>query len=120
MQASPLGSHSDGQPGGAIDFSLSKTQFNRLIQANPVCVDCGAKDPDWASISLAVMMCIECSGIHRSMGVHVSKVSRERVTAFLCFLVATCLGGIDRPTGGLMFASCYTCILVGEISAFLS
>lgn len=45
-----------------------------VVQANPECVDCGAKDPDWASINLAVMMCIECSGIHRAMGVHVSKV----------------------------------------------
>ncbi|CAN0048034.1 unnamed protein product, partial [Ectocarpus fasciculatus] len=43
-------------------------------KANPECVDCGAREPDWSSINLGVMMCIECSGIHRSMGVHVSKV----------------------------------------------
>ena len=45
-----------------------------LFQENPECVDCGAPEPDWASISLGVVMCIECSGIHRAMGVHVSKV----------------------------------------------
>jgi Arf-GAP/coiled-coil/ANK repeat/PH domain-containing protein len=31
-------------------------------------------DPDWASINLGTLLCIECSGIHRSLGVHVSKV----------------------------------------------
>jgi hypothetical protein len=47
---------------------------NRLMRINPVCADCGASSPDWASINLGAMMCIECSGAHRSMGVHVSKV----------------------------------------------
>jgi Arf-GAP/coiled-coil/ANK repeat/PH domain-containing protein len=35
---------------------------------------CSTKDPDWISINLGVMICIVCSGIHRSLGVHVSKV----------------------------------------------
>ncbi|CAM9882221.1 unnamed protein product [Ectocarpus sp. 12 AP-2014] len=56
------------------DMSLNKAQLTSLWEANPECVDCGAREPDWSSINLGVMMCIECSGIHRSMGVHVSKV----------------------------------------------
>ncbi|CAN0162884.1 unnamed protein product, partial [Discosporangium mesarthrocarpum] len=56
------------------EASLDVAQLTRLSMSNPECVDCGECDPDWASISLGVMMCIECSGIHRSMGVHVSKV----------------------------------------------
>eukprot|EP00752_Nemacystus_decipiens_P002697 g2518.t1 len=64
-----------GGPGSPpTDMSLSKAQLASLLEANPQCVDCGARDPEWSSISLGVMMCIECSGIHRSMGVHVSKV----------------------------------------------
>ena len=31
-------------------------------------------DPDWASLNLGVLMCIECSGIHRNLGSHVSRV----------------------------------------------
>uniref|UniRef100_A0A3Q4GTU0 Arf-GAP with coiled-coil, ANK repeat and PH domain-containing protein n=1 Tax=Neolamprologus brichardi TaxID=32507 RepID=A0A3Q4GTU0_NEOBR len=41
---------------------------------NQRCCDCGEEEPRWASINLAVTMCIECSGIHRSLGVHLSKV----------------------------------------------
>uniref|UniRef100_A0A665UXD3 Arf-GAP with coiled-coil, ANK repeat and PH domain-containing protein n=1 Tax=Echeneis naucrates TaxID=173247 RepID=A0A665UXD3_ECHNA len=41
---------------------------------NQYCCDCGKEQPRWASINLGVVMCIECSGIHRSLGVHLSKV----------------------------------------------
>lgn len=43
-------------------------------EGNRVCADCGAKDPEWASINIGVFICIECSGIHRSFGTHISKV----------------------------------------------
>lgn len=41
---------------------------------NQRCCDCGEDEPRWASINLGVTVCIECSGIHRSLGVHLSKV----------------------------------------------
>ena len=44
------------------------------ILGNSVCADCGTKDPDWASINLGILICIECSGIHRNLGSHISKV----------------------------------------------
>ncbi|PRP88438.1 centaurin beta [Planoprotostelium fungivorum] len=43
-------------------------------ESNTECADCGSSNPEWASINLGVLMCIECSGFHRSMGVHISKV----------------------------------------------
>ncbi|XP_059944750.1 arf-GAP with coiled-coil, ANK repeat and PH domain-containing protein 3 [Mesoplodon densirostris] len=44
------------------------------VAGNGQCGDCGRPDPRWASINLGVLLCIECSGIHRSLGVHCSKV----------------------------------------------
>ncbi|CAG2231728.1 ACAP [Mytilus edulis] len=37
------------------------------IPGNDHCCDCGSKDPRWASLNLGITLCIECSGIHRSI-----------------------------------------------------
>jgi len=41
---------------------------------NKECIDCGSKGPRWASVNIGVFLCIRCSGVHRSMGTHISKV----------------------------------------------
>ncbi|CAH1239474.1 ACAP2 [Branchiostoma lanceolatum] len=52
------------------------TMLRQVLQipGNNVCCDCRQKEPRWASINLGIVLCIECSGIHRSLGVHLSKV----------------------------------------------
>ncbi|XP_070800472.1 LOW QUALITY PROTEIN: arf-GAP with GTPase, ANK repeat and PH domain-containing protein 3 [Pituophis catenifer annectens] len=61
---SRLGSHSD-----AIAL-----QSIRTVRGNGFCVDCDAANPDWASLNLGALICIECSGIHRHLGTHLSRV----------------------------------------------
>ncbi|XP_010635860.1 arf-GAP with GTPase, ANK repeat and PH domain-containing protein 3 isoform X2 [Fukomys damarensis] len=49
-------------------------QAVRTVRGNSFCIDCDAPNPDWASLNLGSLMCIECSGIHRHLGAHLSRV----------------------------------------------
>jgi hypothetical protein len=62
-------------PSGVTSLGVPSPDIVKEIRArNNTCVDCGKENPDWVSINNGVLMCIQCSGIHRSLGVHVSKV----------------------------------------------
>ncbi|XP_077473133.1 arf-GAP with GTPase, ANK repeat and PH domain-containing protein 2-like isoform X2 [Stigmatopora argus] len=49
-------------------------QAIRNAKGNDLCVDCQAPNPTWASLNLGALICIECSGIHRNLGTHLSRV----------------------------------------------
>ncbi|XP_041377230.1 arf-GAP with coiled-coil, ANK repeat and PH domain-containing protein 2-like isoform X2 [Gigantopelta aegis] len=76
----------NGNPSPAPQPKQSKSQI-RLTQlmsipGNDVCCDCRSPQPCWASINLGIILCIECSGIHRSFGVHLSKVRSVMLDAW--------------------------------------
>ena len=49
---------------------------------NFACADCNAPNPDWISINLGICICIKCSGVHRSLGSHISKVRSMHLDVF--------------------------------------
>ena len=54
--------------------SAAATDSLRQLPGNSACADCGAGSPGWASLNLGTLICIECSGIHRQLGSHITKV----------------------------------------------
>uniref|UniRef100_A0A3Q0R0Y4 ArfGAP with SH3 domain, ankyrin repeat and PH domain 1a n=1 Tax=Amphilophus citrinellus TaxID=61819 RepID=A0A3Q0R0Y4_AMPCI len=66
-----------GQSSGVEEEDeLTKSIIDEVLRlpGNDTCCDCGAADPCWLSTNLGILTCIECSGIHRDMGVHVSRI----------------------------------------------
>ena len=61
---------------------IATTQLHHELQKiirqgdeeNRRCADCNTPNPTWASINIGCFLCLECSGIHRNLGTHISKV----------------------------------------------
>jgi len=60
-------------PSGNADMQLTLDEI-RALSGNERCADCNSPDTSWASTNLGVFLCIRCSGVHRSLGVHISTI----------------------------------------------
>lgn len=75
-----VGNQSVAQQAAGAKGSGADGEVNEHLEAlwtvpgNRNCADCAADNPEWISLNLGILMCLDCSGVHRAMGVHISKV----------------------------------------------
>jgi len=60
--------------GSELQFPAGCLELLRCIPGNEYCIDCGQADPQWASVSYGILLCLRCSGRHRGLGVQISFV----------------------------------------------
>lgn len=80
-----------------VPFPNSCKRLLLSIRGNSRCVDCGNMNPDWASVTYGVLLCVRCSGTHRSYGVAISRVRSISMDAWSHSQVLALLeGGNDQ------------------------
>ncbi|KNC83464.1 hypothetical protein SARC_04273 [Sphaeroforma arctica JP610] len=80
-----------------LPMSNTRREEIKAVLGNDTCCDCGVPDNTWASINLGILLCIECSGVHRKIGTHISKVRSMTLDRWDDSLmqVSICINGVN-------------------------
>jgi len=89
-------------------FPVACKALLHSLPGNWNCIDCNARDPEWAAISYGAMVCIKCSGRHRSLGVAVSQVRSVSMDHWTHREVVLMLEGGNAQVGGFFARNCLT------------
>ena len=95
-----------------------KAMFRALqaLPENKVCADCSSRIPQWASCSYGTYICLECSGIHRSLG---QCCSLSRCLAAAVLAASAAAASVCRPSPHLCLSVCLTLSLSLSLSLSL-
>lgn len=67
-----------------VPYTLQQLVLDNLLSLteNKLCVDCQLQKPDWVSLNYGVFICFKCSGVHRSLGVHNTRVKSAKLDSW--------------------------------------
>jgi hypothetical protein len=103
--------HWRGTGGGATAakcFPPHCLKLVRQLPGNSRCIDCHAHNPQWAAVRYGALLCLQCSGIHRSLGVQISSVRSIGMDEWSAREVVSMLEGGNRQLQSFFHRHCLT------------
>lgn len=99
-QASPSTAAAGTCSPGCSRMPAACQRLMMSLPGNAACVDCGSPNPEWASVTYGTLVCLRCSGRHRSYGVQTSFVRSVRMDSWShAHVLAMLEGGNEQLRG---------------------